>query len=65
MKSAFCGIMFLSLFAFAGCSGGVEELPPGEGGPSTSSPDEMKKQMEESMKKGGANYGGQLPGATK
>lgn len=65
MKSAFCGIMFLSLFALAGCGGAVEELPPGEGGPSTSTPEEMKKQIEESMKKSGGNYGGELPGATK
>jgi hypothetical protein len=47
--------LFLSV---AGCGGAVDEIPPGEGGTSVQSPEEIKKQMEESMKKSGGKYGG-------
>ena len=56
----------LSVFCFSavGCSGSVDELPPAEAGQGVMSPEDIQKQMEESMKKGGANYGGgQIPGS--
>jgi hypothetical protein len=47
-------LLTVFMVSVAGCSGSVEELPPNtEGGPSPASQDEIKKQMEESMKKGG------------
>ena len=57
-------VMLLSVltFAVAGCGGGTPEIAAGSGGQSTASQDEIKKQMEESMKKAGAKYKGKSPG---
>jgi uncharacterized lipoprotein YehR (DUF1307 family) len=66
MKSAksLVSAVLLSIVSFgiAGCGGGTPEIPAGEGGQSTASQDEIKKQMEESMKKAGAKYKGKVPG---
>lgn len=51
-----------AIFAVAGCGGGTPEIPAGSGGQATASPDEIQKQMEESMKKAGAKYKGKIPG---
>jgi hypothetical protein len=65
MKSSFVGLAVLCLCFSAGCGGAVDEIPPGGGGPSPPSPEEIKKQMDESMKKSGGKYKGSLPGETK
>ncbi len=54
------GLCFSSL-VISGC-GGTEELPPTEGGKNSASDEEIKKQMEESMKKSGGMYKGKAPG---
>jgi len=54
------GLCFSSML-IAGC-GGTEELPPTSGGKNSASDEEIKKQMEESMKKSGGQYKGKMPG---
>lgn len=66
MKSAksLVSVALFSLvtFGIVGCGGGTPEIPAGGGGQATASQDEIKKQMEESMKKAGAKYKGKIPG---
>ena len=54
------GLCFSSML-IAGCGGATEEIAPTKGGKSTATDEEIKKQMEESMKKSGGHYKGKAP----
>ena len=63
MKPCMTVSCLLLTFTIIGCGGSTPELPPSEGGTSTVSQDEMKKQMEAAMQKSGGQYKGNIPGA--
>lgn len=58
MKYFVSSLLFVMCVSAAGCGGSVDETAPAEGKNAVSNSD-VKKQMEEAMKKGG--YKGKVP----